>query len=592
MTSALSFAAVPEPSPAGRSPGSLLDSILFYGVFGLLLFGPTAFGAVESWSISILQVGTGLLFALWAARQVAAGELEIASTPLFFPTLLFAGLILWQLTTGRTAYRADTFSAALLYCTYGLLCFLVVQCLRRTSHVKALAWVFSVYGLTVAILALMQGITSNGKLYWLRTPHSGGWIYGAYVNHNHYAGLMEMLTPIPLVISFVGGVRGPRKALAVLAAAVMASTIFLSGSRGGMAAFAAQMMLLTAFLLTRRKNWTATLALASFLSIAVGLLAWLGGGELAERLASVHSATRVELSGGTRLTIDRDALKMFAQKPFLGWGLGVFPEIYPQFSSLSTNLTVGSAHNDYLQLLVEMGALGFAVGLWFLLTLFCSALRKLKPSPPSTNTAVTLAAILGIAGILVHSLVDFNLQIPANAALFYVLCVVASMEPRFGRHSRVLARPLNTYSSSVSPLPIRPTLNSERNAAPRLRNSASRQAACHRNCARHIRNALNYLRSSPTDSCERSGFAVVRRSIDFCHELGLESAARIFELSFRPGHMSQHFLQPLWTQHQEPQYKHEQDFSAKAHNSLLGRALVTGHSGGCTERFLVLSFYG
>ena len=61
--------------------------------------------------------------------------------------------------------------------------------------------VFSGYGFAVAMFALMQGIASNGKLYWLRTPQSGGWIYGPYVNHNHYAGLMEMLTPIPLVIS-------------------------------------------------------------------------------------------------------------------------------------------------------------------------------------------------------------------------------------------------------------------------------------------------------------------------------------------------------------------------------------------------------
>ena len=448
MTPALSFAAAPLRSSPERSPGSRLDAILFYGVFGLLLFGPTAFGAVESWSIAILQVGVSLLFALWAVRQVAAGELEIAGTPLFFPTLLFAGLILWQVASGRTAYWAVTFSAFLLYCAYGLLCFLAVQCLRRTSQVKTLAWMLSIYGFAVAMLALMQGIASNGKLCWLRTPQSGGWIYGAYVNHNHYAGLMEMLTPIPLVISFLGGVRGPRKALAVLAAAVMASTIFLSESRGGMAAFAAQMTLLAAFLLTRRKNWTATLALACFLSIAVGLLAWLGGGELAERLASVHSATRVELSGGTRLTIDRDALKMFAQKPLLGWGLGVFPEIYPQFSSLSTNLPVGAAHNDYLQLLVEMGALGFAAVLWFLLTLFRSALRKLKHWPPGTNTAVTLAAVLGITGILVHSLVDFNLQIPANAALFYVLCVLAAMEPRFGRHSFLAPRP-GPYSAQI-----------------------------------------------------------------------------------------------------------------------------------------------
>src|SRR4029077_1459897 len=114
---------------------------------------------------------------------------------------------------------------------------------------------FSGYGFAVAMFALMQGIASNGKLYWLRTAESGGWIYGPYVNHNHYAGLMEMLTPIPLVISLAGGVRGSRRALAGLVAAIMASTIFLSGSRGGMAAFAAQMVLLAGFLISRRKKW-------------------------------------------------------------------------------------------------------------------------------------------------------------------------------------------------------------------------------------------------------------------------------------------------------------------------------------------------
>lgn len=435
-----SLALAAERNSIRRVHGSHLGSVLFCGVFGLLLFGPLAFGAVEPWSISILQTGAGLLFALWAARQVAAGELEIEASPLFFPMLLFAGVILLQLASGRTAYRAQTFSIALLYCAYGLLCFLAVQCLRRTSQVKVLAWMFSGYGLTIAVFALMQGLVSNGKLYWLRTPQSDGWIYGPYVNHNHYAGLMEMLMPVPLVVSFAGGIRSPRKALAVLAAAFMASTIFLSGSRGGMMAFAAQMALLAAFLLKRWKNWTTTFVLVCFLGSGLVLLAWLGGGELAERMASIHSGTQAELSGGTRLTIDRDALKMFVQKPWLGWGLGVFPEIYPRFSSLSTNLQVGAAHNDYLQLLVETGTVGFAAVIWFLVTVFRSAVKKLKHWPPGTNTAMTLAAILGITGILVHSLVDFNLQIPANAALFFVLCALASMEPRLGRRPTCTAR--------------------------------------------------------------------------------------------------------------------------------------------------------
>jgi O-antigen ligase len=436
VTSSRAFALTAEASLPRRSSHSLLDHVLLYGAVGLLLFGPLAFGAVESWSSSIVQVGAAVLFALWAVHQLGAGELEMVGNPLFFPMLVFAALILLQLAAGRTAYRAETFSAALLYCAYGLLCFLVAQCLRKTSQVKVLGLVLSGYGFAIAMFALIQGIASNGKVYWLRTAESGGWIYGPYINHNHYAGLMEILTPIPLVISFADGVRRPRRALAALVAGVMASTIFLSGSRGGMAAFGVQMALLAGFLIARRKNWKATLALASFLAIALGLLVWLGGAELIDRMASVHDATRAELSGGGRLTMDRDALRMFAQKPFLGWGLGVFPYVYPQFSSLSTNLQLGMAHNDYLQLLVEMGALGFATVLWFLLMLFRSALKNLKHWPNDTNTPVTLAAMLGITGILVHSFVDFNLQIPANAALFYVLCVVAAMEPRFGPHRR------------------------------------------------------------------------------------------------------------------------------------------------------------
>ena len=71
MTSPLPLRLTAE-SCSPRSSRSKLDRVLLYGVIGLLMFGPLAFGAVESWSISVMQVGAGLLFALWAARQVAA----------------------------------------------------------------------------------------------------------------------------------------------------------------------------------------------------------------------------------------------------------------------------------------------------------------------------------------------------------------------------------------------------------------------------------------------------------------------------------------------------------------------------------------
>ncbi len=49
--------------------------------------------------------------------------------------------------------------------------------------------------------------------------------------------------------------------------------------------------------------------------------------------------------------------------------------------------------------------------------------------------------MLGCVGILVHSFLDFNLQIPANAALFYVLCAIAASAPlQESQRRRVLRR--------------------------------------------------------------------------------------------------------------------------------------------------------
>jgi O-antigen ligase len=110
--------------------------------------------------------------------------------------------------------------------------------------------------------------------------------------------------------------------------------------------------------------------------------------------------------------------------------------VYPQFRTFYTNFFVNAAHNDYLQLLAETGGLGFVTMCWFVVVLYRRAIRKLADWPSDTNGAVALATMLGVTGILIHSLVDFNLQIPANAALFYVFCVLAAMKPAFGATRR------------------------------------------------------------------------------------------------------------------------------------------------------------
>jgi O-antigen ligase len=322
-----------------------------------------------------------------------------------------------------------TYAHMLLYFSYGMLVFVITQALRRSSQVDKLAWVLSGYGAVVATFALIQGLAPSGKLYGIWRPERGGWIYGPYVNHNHYAGLMEMLTPFLLVLAATRFTRGNRKRIVGGIAALMAGTIFLSGSRAGMLAFSLEAVLLIVLLRPRQDNWKQHAILGICVALVIGFLVWVGGNEFTKRLASIQSETQQELTGGTRINIDRDCFRMWWARPFLGWGLGTFPTAYPQFRSFYTTFFVNEAHNDYLQLLTETGLLGFGIALWFLVITFRRAWAKLDNWTENVNGSLTVAALLGCVGILVHSFFDFNLQIPANAALFYVLCAVAAANP-------------------------------------------------------------------------------------------------------------------------------------------------------------------
>jgi len=421
--SATSTTANPRSERAAQA-----GTVLLYGIFGLLLFGPLAFGAVEPWSIFVMEAGSAALFLLWVGKQVLEGGMKIRWNPLFLPMAVFGLLVVLQIVFRRSAYPHDTASLALLYSSYAMLCFLAGQALLRGAQARSLAVVFSVYGAILASFALIQGISSNGKLYWIRQPRMGGWIYGPYVNHNHYAGLMEMLVPIPLVLSLTRLASSKTRAVAAAVAAVMVGTIFLSGSRGGMFAIVAELVILAVLIIKQKQGLRTAIGIGVFLAIVVGLLVWVGGAELSRRIATA-GPSHSEISSDIRHYINRDGLKMFLKRPVLGWGLGTFPVVYPQFRTFYTNFFVNEAHNDYLQLLVEMGLLGFGTMLWFLMMLYARAIKKIGHWTGEISGAATLACVLGLSGILVHSAVDFNLQIPANAALFYVLCTIAASEP-------------------------------------------------------------------------------------------------------------------------------------------------------------------
>jgi O-antigen ligase len=371
-------------------------------------------------------VATALLIVIWSARELSNGSFDILPNPLYIPMVLFAGVVLVQLASHLSAYWYATWSKGLLWASYAGLFFVVTQVFSKPFRISIFGFFCAGYGFLLALFAIVQQFTSNGKIYWVISNRHGGWIYGPYVNHAHYAGLMEMLIPFPVVFAIAGRGGKPGRAFFLFVAIVMCSTIFLSQSLGGMIALAAELGVLSLILFRQRRSAKREILVVVALCIALVVwLVWLHPPGLVERLARLLNP--IADAGATgRVAIVKDSLRMLRERPILGWGLGTFSIVYPSFRSFYTNLWVNEAHNDFVQTLVETGIVGFTFATAFL-TLMCrEGIRNIRHWRSDTRASVAVAAFLGCIGLMVHGFVDFNLQIPANASFFFALSALVT----------------------------------------------------------------------------------------------------------------------------------------------------------------------
>ena len=159
----------------------LWDNLLLLGLGLVLGFAALAFGTTEPWSEFILECGAAALFLLWAVRQVVGGELELRPSPLYFPTLAFALLVAAQLGFGISVYRYATVQECFRYLAYGMLRFVAIQCFHSRQQIQRFLLGMSVFGTLLAVFAILQDLTSNGKLYWVRPPMVKAWAIFQYV---------------------------------------------------------------------------------------------------------------------------------------------------------------------------------------------------------------------------------------------------------------------------------------------------------------------------------------------------------------------------------------------------------------------------
>jgi O-antigen ligase len=397
------------------------------GICALVVFGVASHGAVEDWARAVLEIGAALLFLAWALRTYLTQEHQLVLSPLLFPLVSLMLLALGQWLLHRTASSYDTRMEIQLLLADILLLFLAAQSFRTIEDWRGFVWFVMSFGFLVAIFGILQHLTFNGKLYWFREMHFGGIPFGPYVNRNHFAGFMELVIPISLAPLVLGKVRRQRWFLVSLFAVVPIGALFLSASRGGIISFAVQVGFLVLWLIVRRTAGRNLLSGGAILLLAFLMVSWLGVQQLVERFSSLQS---LEVTSGKRASMRTDTWRIFLDHPWTGTGLGTLQIVFPAYETLYDGKVVNHTHNDYLEGLAEMGIAGGLCCLWFLGVLFFDSLRRLSQPNGAFASTLQLSAFVACLGFLTHDLADFNLHIPANALVFFLLANLATSEIR------------------------------------------------------------------------------------------------------------------------------------------------------------------
>jgi O-antigen ligase len=456
------------------------------------------FGAVEPWSIATFGLSVIALIVLWGIKGMMDRRIKISAPSTALPLVAMIALgVLQCITFTDSSGKSLSISLdaeATRLATEVLLILLAAFLLSANflAKVPALTWLRNFlifFGLALSVFALIQHFTWNGKYYWVIEPSAQPpFPFGPFVNHNHFAGYIEMIAPIPLAMVLRRAVRRELALLYGFAAAMMALAVIMSLSRGGMISLIAGLMFVVAFgfksfsaeqpgsgnvgekageqngeespsfvstspcLLvyqapSRFPYAASRIGAIIVMLFTIGLGVWWAGADpvihrfegsdLAQK--SVDQDDHGETFFQSRGWIWRDTESMIRDRWAMGVGLGAYGTAYPIYNSLDGSLVVEQAHNDYLQVLSDGGIVGAVIALWFIF-LIARDIARAARHKSQVMSATALGAGGGIFALLVHSFFDFNFQIPSNAMLFLVLTSVVSQLAGASKRDRRGAR--------------------------------------------------------------------------------------------------------------------------------------------------------
>lgn len=381
-----------------------LTSTTACGASLLIGFGILTMFVTARWPVSILEAG------LFAQASILLAWAAICDIPLHWhPVLLpVACTAIWsalQLRIGLTAAPWLTGEKTLEYAAIFSALVLIGQAANDPVWRKRLVNGLLVFGTVLAVVSLLQLLTSHGKAFWLVETGYTNEVLGPFVSRNTYAQFVEVLFPLALYRAISWRDRAP---LMVAVAGILFASEVAGASRTGTIILVAEipLVLWLSYLRGLLSGRTTLLYTCAFSAAIAGWSFLTGWDYLFARFGE-------DPWTDLRWPVMRSSFHMIKEHLWFGVGYGAWPVVYPQYATFDTGLEVNQAHCDWLQIACEGGMLGLGLFLWSIAALFRGLLRSVWG--------------LGFLGVLCHAIFDYPFQHrPAFTVFLFCAALLAA----------------------------------------------------------------------------------------------------------------------------------------------------------------------
>jgi O-antigen ligase len=442
----------PAQSPSARftptrEPGITAETIDGWcerAILGLVLvalvFAPLSFGAVGVAPILVLQGLTLGVTGLWVLRCWLTKSYRVLWPPICWAVALFMAyaVVRYRMVIAEGGIEFYARQELILVLIYGILFFAILNNLARQESTQAISVTLFGLGTLVSLYASYQFLTKSNHVLWVQQyPGYVGRGSGTYICPNHLAGLLEMILPLALAFTLTGRSKPAAKVFMGYAALAIFAGIGVSLSRGGWVATGLSLVVFFALLLRKRGQRLAAilffvLLLGAFLFFVKNVGAW---------QRRVHVVLTENKDGGedSRFQLWRPAYEMWRDHFWWGVGPAHFDQRFRTYRPDDIQMRPLYVHNDYLNTLADWGLVGTALIAAAFALLFFGVFQSWKyvqrasdlTAKRSNRSAFVLGAAVSILAILLHSVVDFNMHIPANALVAVTLMALLSGHMRF-----------------------------------------------------------------------------------------------------------------------------------------------------------------